>query len=294
MSINSDVSCFGSTYISILQCNIGGAPKSRLAKGSILRNQIERWDPTLLILTETKVKRKGLPLIPFYKLFTQKPLAGSSGGIALYFKETISFRISKIPSSKTNSILWAHLQHHVDSENDLYICAVYAPCADCPRDKIISFYDELNRSTTKLQTKPGHRVLVGDFNARLGGTTGDHDTNSNKHLFEDFTTTHSLINLNVLKTWGQFTFHNIRNGSCSIIDYLLTDMNESQIPVHLILPESLGTSAQSAHKSIFSKISIMTKEVSNSRPTGRPKWRAITPRNYERYSSTLAKELSNF
>ena len=128
--------------ISILQCNMGGAPKSRLANRSVLRNHNNRFNPTLVVLTETKVNRKDIPRIPFYTLFTQNPFVGSSGGIAFYIKETISFRTSKILSSSKHSILWIHLQHHKTSENDLYICAIYAPNANCPAGKNISFYDE--------------------------------------------------------------------------------------------------------------------------------------------------------
>ena len=43
-------------YITILQCNIGGAPESRLAKGSTLRNYITLYKPTFIALTETKNK----------------------------------------------------------------------------------------------------------------------------------------------------------------------------------------------------------------------------------------------
>ena len=156
--------------------------------------------------------------------------------------------------------MWIHLQNHENQLNDLYIYSVYAPHSDSTIDKKISFYEELNGSTTELQNKPGHVILVGDFNARLGETTGDHSTNSNKGAFEDFLDTHSLINLNVLKTFGQYTFHNIRCGSRSIIDFLLTDLHESQIPTHIILPGSLGTSAQTGHKALLSKVFVRVKQ----------------------------------
>ena len=86
--------------------------------------------------------------------------------------------------------------------------------------------------------------MVGDFNARLGEITGDHASNSNKTAFLDFLENYGLININALKTFGQYTFHNISSGSRSIIDYFLSDMDESQIPVHLVIAGSLGTSTQ--------------------------------------------------
>ena len=152
-----------------------------------------------------------------------------------------------------------NLQNHENPQNDLYLCSVYAPHADSPTDKKTSFNRELNGPTTEFQQKPGHVILVGDFNARLGESTGDHSSNSNKDAFVDFLETHSLINLNVLKTFGQYTFHNIRCGSRSIIDFLLTDLHESQIQAHIILSGSLGTSTQTGHKALLSKIFVTVK-----------------------------------
>ena len=105
-----------SEFITILQCNIGGAPESRLAEGSTLRNYINLHKPTFIGLTETKKQRKHIPELPEYKYFTLDPLPGSSGGIAFYYKNKVSFRISKALSSLNNSILWIYLQHHAGRE----------------------------------------------------------------------------------------------------------------------------------------------------------------------------------
>ena len=184
-----------------------------------------------------------------------------------------------------------HLQHHETNISDLYICTVYSPHAESPKDKKNSFYTELNGSTTQFQNKPGQLIFIGDFNARLGAITGDHSTNSNKEAFMDFLNNHSLINLNVLKTFGQYTFHNIRCGNRSIIDFLLTDMEETQIPIHSILPGSLGTSAQTGHKALFSKILVNVKQELQAKPSSIPRWRAITAKNYERFIKDLKDEL---
>ena len=140
---------------------------------------------------------------------------------------------------------------------------------------------------------PGHRLLVGDFNALLGEITGDHASNSNKTAFLDFLGNHCLININVQKTFGQYTFHNISSGSRSIIDYLLTDMDESQIPVHVVLPGNLGTSAQSGHKALLSKVLIRVKKEEGNKQICRPRWRSINSKNSARFSNALKKELSN-
>ena len=73
-------------------------------------------------------------------------------------------------------------------------------------DRKISFYKELNQTTSKFQDLPGNIILAGDFNARIGEFSGDHDTNSNMSSFLEFLEDHPpLINLNVLKNMGNIT-----------------------------------------------------------------------------------------
>ena len=242
--------------ITILQCNIGGNPVSRLAHGETLEKHIRQHNPTVIALTETKRTRKDIPKISGYSLITHDPLRGSSGGIAIYFKDSLKFRFSTAFSSTKHSIIWTHLQHHHTSSNDLYLCVVYAPQASAASDKKSLFWEELDVSTTQFQEKPGHRIILGDFNTRLGSITGDHASNSNKKAFTDYMTDHTLINLNVIKTLGQYTFHNINTGDRSIIDYLLTDMSVSKIQKHQVLNGALGTSSQTAHKALLSKVLI--------------------------------------
>ena len=128
-----------STYMTLFQCNIGGNPNARLAKGSVLRKLIDSHDPTLVLLTETKRKRKDIPPLPDYGLFSLDPLDASSGGIAFYYKNHLSFRISTISTSSCNSIIWVHLCHHDSSSKDIYICGVYAPTANSSEEKSYLF-----------------------------------------------------------------------------------------------------------------------------------------------------------
>ena len=149
----------------------------------------------------------------------------------------------------------------------------YAPTANSPTPKKTTFYKKLDGSTSIFHSKPGHRVLVGDFNARLGSITGDHGTNSNKDILMDFLNNDFLVNINLLKTFLQCTFHDISTGDKSIIDLLLTVMLPCRIPNHKILDGSLGTSAQTAHKAILTKILIGAKEeLSIRKNTAIPRW----------------------
>ena len=286
--------CKISGCMTLLQCNIGGNPQTRLARGAVLRELIEFHDPTFILLTETKRKRKDIPSLPSFGLFSQDPLDGSSGGIALYYKNYLRFRISIVWTSTKNSILWVHLRHHDTLSNDLYICGVYAPNANSSESRKLSFYTELNRSTSQFQNLHGNCILAGDFNARIGRISGDHATNSNMGPFLEFLEDHPpLININTLKTYGHYTFINISNGNRSIIDYLLTDMHASKIQEHRVLGGDLGTSAQTAHKALLTKIMLTLRKERYQRPKKKPKWRGVTEKNFERYYKSLGMELSN-
>ena len=101
--------------------------------------------------------------------------------------------------------------------------------------------------------------------------------NANKEQFLSFMYDHALINMNVVRSYGEYTFHNISNGDRSIIDYLLTDMGSFKVPEHVVLNGCLGTSAQTAHKAILSKVLIDYKESGNiTKKNPRHKWRHVT------------------
>ena len=57
-------------HITLLQCNIGGNPQARLAKGAVLRHLIDLHKPTLILLSETKRKREDIPSLPKYGFLT--------------------------------------------------------------------------------------------------------------------------------------------------------------------------------------------------------------------------------
>ena len=279
--------------ITILQCNIGGKPASRLAKGGTLDKHILKHKPIVIALTETRRKRKDIPEIKGYSMFTLDPPQGSSGGIVVYFNNSLSFRTSKVFVSTEHNIIWVLLQHHETSTNDLYLCVVYAPQAYSTTSIKSAFYDELNGTTAKFQEKPGHRIIVGDFNARLGSVTGDHSFNSNQKVFTEYINNRALRNINVIKAYGQYTFHNITTGDRSIIDYLLTDMSPPNILEHEVLDGALGTSAQTAHKALLSKVLITSKSTGCRNQCSRPKWRDVNESNRERYQENLNTELES-
>ena len=264
-----------------------------MARGAVLRNLINTHNPTLIFLIETKRKRKDIPGLPNYNFFSLDPLDGSSGGIALYLRQSLCFRTSIAFSSVSNSIIWIHLRHHVSSSKDLYICGVYAPTATSSNTKKVSFWEELNSTTSDFQDQPGHCILAGDFNARIGDLSGDHATNSNMGPFMEFLDNHPpLTNINVLRTYGQYTFINISNGSRSIIDYLLTDLPVSKVSEHKVLHGNLGTSCQTAHKALLTKFLLKVKEEHYQHPNQKPKWRKISNQNRQRYYTALTSELS--
>ena len=65
--------------------------------------------------------------------------------------------------------------------------------------------------------------------------------------------------MNVLRSFGSYTFHKISNGSRSIVDHLLINMDSYKTLEHRVLPKSNGTSTQTENKVILSKLLIDAK-----------------------------------
>ena len=95
-------------------------------------------------------------------------------------------------------------------------------------------------------------IIQGDFNGRMGVTTGDHDENYlGKRILLPFIKQHNLKILNTEQCYGQTT--SIANNGKSIIDLILINKNikEQEIDIHMsIYPDTLG----SDHHPIESRI----------------------------------------
>ena len=76
------------------------------------------------------------------------------------------------------------------------------------------------------------------------------------------------------------------------MDYLLTDIHVSKITEHKVLSGDLGTSAQTAHKALLTKIALTAKKEYHKHHYRKPKWRIPSEKNRGRYISCLKKELS--
>ena len=280
--------------ISILQCNIGGAPSTRLSPGMPLRMAIQDHRPSFVALTETKTRSNKIPALDGYECITLDPFElGSSGGVALYYRKLLCYTVSIALSSTENSLLWIRLDNVDSMKKVIYIAVVYAPTATpynaTQRTKIDNFYDELNTTIPRFQSK-GHVLLVGDFNARLGVITGDHASNRNKEPFLNCLDEHRLTNVNVTHCWGQYTFENQSNLSRSIIDFLVTDLPTSNIKSHRVLPIIIGTSSQTAHHPLLSVFQISAK-CESTHIRYRPKWRGLNNLNTDKFLSALQSEL---
>lgn len=86
-------------------------------------------------------------------------------------------------------------------------------------------------------------ILCGDFNARMGDTTGDHDTNTRGTLLKEWCEEHDFTILNSLLAHGQPTFLSWRNGReiSSIVDYFLSNFTLSDSSITIRSDLSLGS-----------------------------------------------------
>ena len=78
-------------HITLLQCNIGGNPRARLARGATLRHLIDSNKPTFVLLRETKRKRKDIPFLPCYSFLSLDPLRDHRGELCFTIRIVYAF-----------------------------------------------------------------------------------------------------------------------------------------------------------------------------------------------------------
>lgn len=86
-------------------------------------------------------------------------------------------------------------------------------------------------------------ILCGDFNARMGDITGDHDTNTRGTLLKEWCEEHDFTILNSSLAHGQPTFLTWRNGRemSSIVDYFLSNITLQHSSINIRSDLSLGS-----------------------------------------------------
>ena len=151
------------------------------------------------------------------------------------------------------------------AEEAVHFCFFYSPEAHHPLPIRSKFYDIFTSKFSKFAFK-GTVYLLGDTNARLGSLLddknihGEHVTNSNSSLFNQFLEFSGLPILNRIFCLGVPTFE-IINRKSSIIDMCLTNSLASVVNFE-IKQTPLGANSQTCHKPLILSISLYPRNVS--------------------------------
>lgn len=160
--------------------NTDGGAKNKLTNDHpYIYNIIKTHDPHIMAFLDTRLQSSPNFNIPGYTLiaisYGGDDTAHHIGGILVYKRIDVINKISII-----------HINHNTDTvilayDNDgitHYITFCYCrPYKKRNKTKINSFYSNLNFQTSKLfnQSANCSHLIMGDFNARLGIITGDHN-----------------------------------------------------------------------------------------------------------------------
>ena len=215
---------------------------------------IENEKPDILgIVEHMKTSITNIPKISGYKRFFMKAnLTGGSpsGGILVLVKECLKFRVSKLSQSrKFNTVFLT-----VSLDNSELILGFSYAKTDNYSQWNDDFYAYLSEQFATFP-KSSRVVLLGDFNARLGGFVGDSKINNSCAKFLSFLTFHNFDLLNKVFAFGVPTYSKpgkTKNGT-SIIDFALSCKN-SGVNNFGVYPVPLGENAHTSHKIIEVKL----------------------------------------
>jgi len=249
---------------------------------------ISAHNPDILGLVETQSIKQKIPAIPNYFNFSVKanPTGGRpSGGVIIFVKNSLKKTVSLVKTRRSDSLLWIRISGEVDT----FICFCYVriekKSANC-------FYENLSRDVLSF-SENGKVIIFGDFNARLGDFVGDTSSCSNKQEFLSFMEFHNFHLLNKVFSFGEPTFHNVRNNSTSIIDFSLTN-DLGIIQSFSVNKMVMGSSIHSSHKILQCEINrLSANKCTHPPPHGRSKrpFNHVTEENVESYSEVMCKTM---
>lgn len=165
--------------ISILSWNIKGI-KGTIDGCLINKLHVEKVSSSLIehdiVLIEethlTKEEEQSLFLAGFGRPINfirpkRKKAGSSSGGIALFIKDSIRPNVKILPKSNHN-IVWIQIMTDT-GHNDVFLACVYLPPehSSFGKDNTVQMWEDLENDIDDLSAK-GSIVLCGDFNARSG------------------------------------------------------------------------------------------------------------------------------
>lgn len=185
-----------------------------------------------------------------------------SGGIIIWHKQDLALNEMK----KGTTHIWLKLNKGtIYCDNDVYICAAYAPPSDSSYYDD-QFFDNLQTEIITFQAQ-GKVLLCGDFNARTGSEPDYTDAGGNHHIFghpslysspiiNNRNSPDQILNKNGKElvhlcralglymlngrirgdSLGQFTYCSALG--TSVVDYAITDIDPSSISAFTVRPQT--------------------------------------------------------
>ena len=136
----------------------------------------------MFFVQESWLNNEAIPRIVGYDAFrsdrNNKKVTKGSGGVLIYFKNTLHKFLTKIPSASSDS-LWVKLDKHgFDLASDIYICCSYI----VPRPSLyFQPHNEVDKMTILCNEishykSRGEVILMGDLNSRVAQSQENHET----------------------------------------------------------------------------------------------------------------------
>lgn len=317
--------------LSIISWNIQGLNSSIFGlktADSTFQSSIKNID--IIVLLETWANKDSATGCPCnYKELIIPPLKQPklkhgrlSGGIIVWHKNALSDHIH--PIKRGNSHIWLKVTNTTsDSDQALYICAIYMPPLNSPYYDELSF-GNLHSEILEFQAK-GSILLCGDFNARTGRELDYICSEGDNHIFgrniinTDFPLTResfdTVVNksgrqlLQMCKNLGLYIINGRTHGDSlgrstycshlgnSVIDYCITDLPHTDIKAFMIMPQlPLSDHCQTKILLNIGKISFQKENQSLYTIPYKYKWKIDSHMKFEAISNSvnIENKLFNF
>ena len=105
----------------------------------------------------------------FYRTFQNRNAKRCSGGVALYYKESLQDGI-QIVKNQLNTMIWVKFDRNFfNLDDDVYISGTYIWCEDSPAYNIVDVdLFELLENDVDYFSNFGTVFIIGDMNSRVG------------------------------------------------------------------------------------------------------------------------------
>ena len=210
----------GKVRLSLFGTNANGI----ISKIDSLKHNINIFNPSIITLQETKVKRKGLVKLPGYQVFELPRVEGSRLGLLTAINDQLSPVVITADEDSKVEVLTVQLRA---GNSDLRVINAYGPQEDACNDDILIFWQVLEEEILSAKANNCLVIVQLDANAKVGGQLilGDpHSTSDNGKLLIDLTTRQNLTICNSLNhCQGVITRERetIAGSEKSVLDYVL-------------------------------------------------------------------------